>query len=147
MNSHFESDEHSSDDTLLLSFVAEKYGITLNYEFSGTYTPRLSLKSLMKNGFLRGYHSIDSYFHNWNRFIPIVLLLAALPIIAPVLPVNIAFYLFTLIGIALLFLSLKRRIPFRFILTIFTITPFILIPYVSGIYFGFVLFLKKKFRK
>ena len=142
LGSFFSDSSKSSDDTLLISGILDRTGLILNKQLSATYIPRHSLESLYRNGFLRGYHGIDSFFHNVNRFSVFLSLVIIFPFISTLIAMFSLKYLlllFLLVLVAFLFYTILRRVPLRFILSLVLLLPLIFTSYYAGLWYGLYL--------
>lgn len=64
---------HSSDDTLLIRFLAERQNIHLSPEFSCVYHGRSNLRSFLTHAYSRGQFFIDGFLRPGTRFfLPLV---------------------------------------------------------------------------
>lgn len=150
INSHFEDLARSSDDTLLLQYIMQQMGITLNYSMRGTYFPRTRFKNLFSNSYLRGYHAVDSFTHSISSFTLVVAIFALWPVVFFLL----IHYISPLIVVYLILLSITlsgalfaiRRIPLKFYASVLFLLPVLIFPYTFGIYFGIILALRAKLK-
>jgi glycosyltransferase involved in cell wall biosynthesis len=69
--------ENSSDDTLLIRYLAERQNIHLSPEFSCLYHGRSNLPSFLKHAYFRGQFFIDGFLRPGTRFFwPLIVVLA-----------------------------------------------------------------------
>ena len=59
---------HSSDDTLLIRYLAERQAINLSPQFSCLYHGRSNLKGFLKHAYFRGQFFIDGFLRKGTRF-------------------------------------------------------------------------------
>lgn len=81
----------SSDDTLLIRFLAERYAIHLSPKFSCIYHGRSTFKGFLKHAYNRGQFFVDGFLRPGTRFfVPLLgvlllsMLIVALLIIVPI---------------------------------------------------------------
>jgi glycosyltransferase involved in cell wall biosynthesis len=68
---------HSSDDTLLIRYLAERQDINLSPEFSCLYHGRSTFKQFIKHAYSRGQFFIDGFLRKGTRFFyPLLAVLA-----------------------------------------------------------------------
>ena len=97
---------HSSDDTLLIRFLAERTPINLSPEFSCLYHGRSTLKSFLPHAYHRGEFFIDGFLRPGTRFyypLIAVLLLSIVAVIATI--AYLPFSLLVLLAGAVLFMG------------------------------------------
>lgn len=69
--------EFSSDDTLLIRYIAERENINLSPDFSCSYNGRSTLKGFLKHAYNRGQFFIDGFLRPGTRFFyPLIAVLA-----------------------------------------------------------------------
>lgn len=106
--SHFEKNssnlKFSSDDTLLIRYLAERQPINLSPEFSCVYHGRSTLKGFLKHAYNRGQFFVDGFLRRGTRFFyPLIAVLVASIIGAVALVVSFDPVILWLIGLLLLF--------------------------------------------
>ena len=68
--------EFSSDDTLLIRYLAKDKNINLSPEFSCSYNGRSTFKGFLKHAFNRGQFFVDGFLRPGTRFFyPLLLIL------------------------------------------------------------------------
>src|SRR5690606_2458348 len=80
--------ENSSDDTLLIRYLAERQNIHLSPEFSCLYHGRSNLASFLKHSYFRGQFFIDGFLRPGTRFFwPLIVVLAGSAVVLVALAV------------------------------------------------------------
>lgn len=147
--SHFEGTtndlKHSSDDTLLIRFIAAKLPIHLSPEFSCQYHGRNTLKKFLNHAYYRGQFFVDGFLRPGTRFfLPLLLFLVAsvaLPALLIIMPpAYILFALFAalLLWVTELIVALVLGVPFKDAFALFLLTPLFAIVYGAGIWRGVI---------
>jgi glycosyltransferase involved in cell wall biosynthesis len=98
--------EYSSDDTLLIRYLAKRKNINLSPNFSCLYHGRSNLKSFLKHAYNRGQFFIDGFLRPGTRFFfPLIAVLVFSVILAVTLLIWPAQLLVILLPLALLFIA------------------------------------------
>lgn len=135
--------KYSSDDTLLIRYMAERQKINLSPEFSCVYHARTSFKGFLKHAYFRGQFFIDGFLRKGTRFyypLQIVLMLSVLVIIALIAfaPYSIAWLVLAalLFSLSLFLGALILGVPVRDSLALgFLSIPFLGV-YLAGLWTG-----------
>lgn len=140
-NQHGQPDKFSSDDTLIIRYIAEKHRIHLGPRFSCLYHGRSTLQSFLKHAYFRGQFFVDGFLKPGNRyFLPLLLFLgltASVPIaliIAPLLTLQILFTSIVAGIMGLFFGSLLFRVIWQDALSLASLAPFFAVVYGAGIW-------------
>lgn len=132
--------EFSSDDTLLIRYMAKQQPIHLSPDFSCIYHSRTTFKKFLLHAFDRGQFFVDGFLRPHTRFfIPLILFLIATPLVLTGLFLFPALFL-VLLGVWLLelvvALFLGALLPDA--LSLFILSPVFAIVYGAGIWRGFL---------
>ena len=132
--------EFSSDDTLLIRYMAERQPIHLSPGFSCIYHGRSTFKKFLLHAYDRGQFFVDGFLRpNTRFFIPLILFLIATPLILVGLIIYPVLFL-GLVGVWLLelFMALLLGALLADALSLFILTPIFAIVYGAGIWRGFL---------
>jgi len=132
--------EFSSDDTLLIRYMAERQPINLSPGFSCIYHGRSTFKKFLLHAYDRGQFFVDGFLRPHTRFfIPLILFLIATPLIL----VGLVLFPVLFLGLVavwvlelLVALLLGALLPDA--LSLFILTPIFAVVYGAGIWRGFV---------
>lgn len=126
----------SSDDTLLIRYIATHYRIHLSPEFSCLYHGRTSMKGFLRHAYNRGQFFVDGFLRKGTRFfLPLVAFLIACPVLAVLI---VAYPPVLLLGIFAWLLGLVAAIvlgaQFKDSLALFLLSPLFALVYGAGIW-------------
>ncbi len=131
---------NSSDDTLLIRFIAERQNIWISPGFSSTYFARTTLKAFIGHSYHRGLFFVDGFLRPGTRFYYPLIFFLLLSIIAlaamvvfPVLIIPFA-ALMTALWLTELFVSLYLKIGLRDSVSLFLLSPVFALSYGLGIW-------------
>lgn len=132
--------KNSSDDTLLIRYIAERENIWISPGFTSTYFARTTLKAFIKHTYHRGMFFVDGFLRPGTRFFLPLIAFLALTFVAVV--ILIAFP-FLIIPVALLLISLwflellvalALRLGIKDSLSLFILSPVFALFYGIGIW-------------
>lgn len=130
--------EFSSDDTLLIRYMAERQPINISPGFSCIYHGRSTLKKFLLHAYDRGQFFVDGFLRPGTRFfIPLILFLIATPLAIFGLVLYPAL-LFGLLGlwVAELLVARLLGVPVADSLSLFILSPLFALVYGAGIWRG-----------
>lgn len=133
----------SSDDTLLIRFMAERTPIHLSPQFSCLYHGRTNMKAFLKHAYNRGQFFVDGFLRPGNRFfvpllgfLAISVALVVLLVLSPALLVESLFVL-CILGVAGLFFgACILGVAFKDAASLALLAPFFAVVYGAGIWRG-----------
>lgn len=149
LNSFFENDLMSSDDTLVLLNLAKSKSILYDGSFSATYLPRQTVFDFIKHMYDKGTKVIDSFGHAVSG---ISLILGGAAIAPPLLFVLLMTNDISILDILLVFLitffsleaiigvlAIVKKLPSKFLCSLLIMFPIAAPIYLIGIYRGIIL--------
>lgn len=132
--------KNSSDDTLLIRYIAERERIWISPGFTSIYFARTTLKAFINHTYHRGMFFVDGFLRRGTRFfyplIGFLLLTFIVPITVIIFPVTVSFIL---IGLCILWLlefilAILMKVPVKDALSLFILTPLFALAYGMGIW-------------
>lgn len=136
--------KNSSDDTLMIRYMARHERIWISPDFTSTYFARTTLKAFIKHTYYRGQFFVDGFLRRGTRFYyPLivflagtfmgVILLAAIPQLIPYAAV-----VFLVLWLAELIVALSLWIEKKDALALFILSPVFAVFYGLGIWRAFL---------
>lgn len=132
--------KNSSDDTLMIRYIAERERIWISPSFTCTYFARTTIRAFISHTFYRGQFFVDGFMRKGTRFYyPLIAFLTACFVLCAVAlfyPFVIPFYLmtFAVLWISELFVALVLRINVMDALSLFALSPIFAVVYGGGIW-------------
>lgn len=146
IDSIYDDQKYSSDDTTLIRYIATKERIYMSPLYAADYIARSGVRDFVKHSYDRGTFLLDSYMRPGTRlFVPIILYFVLfLPIILSI----ILFPVLLLIGLAgcvlvymsLVIMGVKPRDATGF----FLLAPMFGVVYSAGMWKGLVIYFKSR---
>lgn len=131
---------NSSDDTLLIRYIAERERIWMSPGFTSVYFSRTTLKAFIDHSYHRGLFFVDGFLRKGTRFYYPLIIFLLLTLITPVaviiLPVLLP-YLGLLLGVCWILelaTALLMKLPGRDALSLFILSPLFTVAYGLGIW-------------
>ena len=157
LNSFFNDDKMSNDDTLVLQHLAEQRSIIYDVNFSATYLPRQKMNKFLTHMYEKGTKAIDGFGHSLSGIaIVIVTALITPPLFfglliffqTPLLKIlEILLFLLMILEIFIGLISFVKKLPFKFIASLLLMLPVAAPAYLGGIYRGVFMAILGFFRK
>ena len=133
----------SSDDTLLIRFIASRQRIHLSPQFSCLYHGRSTFKKFLAHAYNRGQFFVDGFLRRGNRFFaPLLMFLAfciLLVVALALMPIKTIVALFGLVVLGVLGLfgsALFLRVYYKDALALAGLAPMFAVVYGAGIWRG-----------
>lgn len=131
---------NSSDDTLLIRYIAERERIWISPGFTSIYFARTTIRAFVGHTYHRGLFFVDGFLRKGTRFYYPLIIFLLLTFIAPItmiiFPVIIPYLVLSIFIFWLLELivALLMRIPIYDALSLFVLSPLFAIAYGLGIW-------------
>jgi hypothetical protein len=150
LNSHFADESLMNDDTLLIRPLASNNRIFISPDFRCTYFSRDTTKKFRKHSFHRGTVFVDAYFRRGSRYLPYLLVLIVVALLAvPTLFIwpKITLSLLLILSMIPVFVFLSLRLSAREILGFYRALPHFVPMYASGVIRGLFLMLQSRLNR